>query len=345
MSMALYHNGYNPANSQEQYAVMLDMLERAEADNVLDIAFSEVTHAKKKGRSVRFSRWAIPETNTTPIVEGINNSVRSLTPEDVFVTIEEYSETFAYSSQAADLDPLDYAAGVAEVGYDLVKLDRTAIRWATMISGTQRIFNSASISQRTGVNGVITGGRLDQAVTILRSAKAKPYSDLKLGSNRIGTTGLMPSFIAFGHEHLRPDFEKIPGWQPASQYPSDIRLNPYEVGSLASGRIRVILSPELEPIANAGASKGSANLRSTSGSNVDVYPIVIVGKYALKSLSLRGSGARGSGNLDTYTINGPDRVDPANLTRYWSAHWYDANFIAHELWMIRVEVACTAAYQ
>lgn len=345
MSMTLYHNGYNPANSTEQYAVMLEMLERAEADNVLDIAFSEVTHAKKKGRSVRFSRWAIPATNTTPVAEGINNAARSLVPEDIFVTIDEYSETFAYSSQAADLDPLDYAKGVGEVGYDLVKLDRTAIRWATMIAGIQRIYNSSAHTVRNQVNGVITGGRLDQAITILRSAKAKTYSDLKLGSNRVGTTGLMPSFLAFGHEHLRPDFEKVPGWQPASQYPSDIRLNAYEAGSLASGRLRVILSPELEPIADAGASKGSANLRSTTGTSVDVYPIVIVGKYALKSLSLRGSGTRGSGNLDTYTINGPDRVDPANLTRYWSAHWYDANFIAHELWMIRVEVACTAAYQ
>lgn len=345
MSMTLYHNGYNPANSTEQYAVMLEMLERAEADNVLDIAFSEVTHAKKKGRSVRFSRWAIPATNTTPVAEGINNAARSLVPEDIFVNIDEYSETFAYSSQAADLDPLDYAKGVGEVGYDLVKLDRTAIRWATMIAGIQRIYNSSAHTARNQVNGVITGGRLDQAITILRSAKAKTYSDLKLGSNRVGTTGLMPSFLAFGHEHLRPDFEKVPGWQPASQYPSDIRLNAYEAGSLASGRLRVILSPELEPIADAGASKGSANLRSTTGTSVDVYPIVIVGKYALKSLSLRGSGTRGSGNLDTYTINGPDRVDPANLTRYWSAHWYDANFIAHELWMIRVEVACTAAYQ
>ncbi|MBK8168213.1 MAG: N4-gp56 family major capsid protein [bacterium] len=345
MSMTLYHNGYNPANSTEQYAVMLDMLERAEADNVLDIAFSEVTHAKKKGRSVRFSRWAIPATNTTPVAEGINNIARSLVPEDIFVTIDEYSETFAYSSQAADLDPLDYAKDVGEVGHDLVKLDRTAIRWATMIAGIQRIFNSSAHTTRNQVNGVITGGRLDQAITILRSAKAKTYSDLKLGSNRVGTTGLMPSFLAFGHEHLRPDFEKVPGWQPASQYPSDIRLNAYEAGSLASGRLRVILSPELEPIADAGATKGSANLRSTTGTSVDVYPIVIVGKYALKSLSLRGSGTRGSGNLDTYTINGPDRVDPANLTRYWSAHWYDANFIAHELWMIRVEVACTAAYQ
>ena len=76
-----------------------------------------------------------------------------------------------------------------------------------------------------------------------------------------------------------------------------------------------------------------------------MHPIVIMGKYALKALTLKGKGSRGQGNLDTYTIDSPDRVDPANLTKYWSAHWYDAPFIANELWIIRLEVACTAAYQ
>lgn len=343
MALQTYHNWAN-GSSTEQYATAMEMLERAEADNVLDMAFGSMSHSKKNGRSVRYARWAVPEKNTTPIVEGTNNAARALAQENVYVTVEEYTETFAYSQFAQDMDPLDYAKGVAEVGHDLVKLDRTAIRWAVMVSGTQRIYNSSTLSARNTVNGVITAGRIDQAVTILRSAKGKTFSDLKLGSNRIGTTGLMPSYIAFAHEHLRPDFEKLPGWQPASSYPSDVRLNPYEAGSLASGRIRVILSPELEPFADAGASKGSANLRSTSGTSVDVYPIVIVAKEALKALTLKGAGTRGMGNLETYTVNTPDRVDPANLTRYWSAHWYDAPFIANELWMIRVEVACTAAY-
>ena len=343
MSTALYHNWQN-ASSSEQYATMLQMLERAEADSILDTVFTEVSHDKKSGRSARFARWGIPATNTTAINEGVNNAARALVPEDVFVTISEYAETFSYSSTADDLDPLDYAKGVAEVGHDLVKLDRTAIRWAALIAGTQRIYNSSTISTRLTVNGVATAGRIDQAVTILRSAKAKPFSDIKMGSNRIGTVGLMPSFIALGHEHLRPDFEKMPGWVPASSYPQDVRLNPYEVGSLASGRVRVILSPELSPIADAGATKGGANLRSTTGTSVDVYPIVILGKHAVKALTLKGKGSRGQGNLDTYVIDTPDRIDPANLTKYWSAHWYDAPFIANELWIIRLEVACTAAY-
>jgi len=72
--------------------VMLDMLERAEADNVLDIAFSEVTHAKKKGRSVRFSRWAIPATNTIEVTgdllteEALNEAISII--EDLELSVK-----------------------------------------------------------------------------------------------------------------------------------------------------------------------------------------------------------------------------------------------------------------
>lgn len=340
MSTSLYHNWQNPANQSEQYAAMLGMLERAEADRVLDDAFDDVSFDKKKGRSAWMSRWAIPATNTTPVAEGVSNVSRALVPEDVYVSLSEYLEVFSYSSQAAELDPLNYADGVAEVGHDLVKLDRTAIRWAAMRSGTQRIFNNSANTQRNQVNGILTAGRVTHATTIVRNAKGKTFSDLKLGSNRVGTTGLMPSFIAYGHEHLRGDIQNLPGFQPVSQYPSDVRLNPYEIGCLEGGRVRVVLSPELEPITGAGAAVGSANLRSTGG-NIDVYPFVIVAKNALGHLMLKGMGTRGAGNLMTYKVDGPDRTDPGNQSRYWAARWYDGVFVKNDLWMIRIEVACT----
>lgn len=344
MTTATYHNWQNPSSTAEQYMVLLDMLERAEADNVLDDAFDEIMHDRKSGRSARMSRWAIPATNTTPVAEGVNNTSRAIVPEDKFVTLSEYTETFAYTSRADDLDPLDYASGVAEVGYDLVKLDRTAIRWAAMIAGTQVIYNSSALSARNTVNGPITIGRCDQAITILRTAKAKEFAGLTMGSNRVGSTGLMPGFKAYCHEHLRADIQRLPDFQPVSQYPSDVRVNPQEIGASNGGRIRWIISPELYAVADAGATKGNANLRSTTGTSVDVYPIIIVGKYALKGLKLKGKGSKGQGNLQTFKIDTPDRTDPANQTRYWSAKWYDGYLLANDLWMIRVEVAATAAY-
>lgn len=338
----LYQNWQNSSNTSEQYGALFAMLERAEADKVLDIAFTEKPHNKKEGRSVRMARWAVPATNTTAVSEGVNNASRNLVAENVYATLNEYSEVFAWSSQADEMDPLDYEEGAGEVGADLVMRDRTALKWAAMIAGTQKIYNSSSITARADVNGVITGGRIEQGITIVRNAKGSVFKDIQLGSNKVGSSGLMPSFYVFGHENLRYDIENLPRFQRASDYPSDVRANTYEIGSVAGGRGRVILSPELEPVINAGATYvAAANLRSTGGANYDVYPIVIVAKNSLACVPLRGKGTRGQGNLQVFHIKDPDRTDPAGLTRLWSCKWNETNLIVNELWVCRIEVACT----
>ena len=69
------------------------------ADKVLDIAFDERPHNKKEGRSASMARWAV-QTNTTQVAEGVNNASRALVPERVYVTLNEYSEIFSWTSQA-----------------------------------------------------------------------------------------------------------------------------------------------------------------------------------------------------------------------------------------------------
>lgn len=339
-----YQNWQNSTNTSEQYMTTQFMLERAEADTVFDDGFTEYPHDQRSGRSLRMPRFAVPATNTTAVTEGVSNASRNLVLENQYVTLSEYIESFSWTSQAENMDPVDYAAGAAEVGHDLVKLDRNALRWALMCSGSNRIYNASTISARTSVTGVLTAGRVDQGITILESAKAKVFSELLLGSNRIGSTGLMPSYLAYGHTHLRPDIEAMRGFIPASAYPSDVRKNQHEIGALAGGRVRVILSSEASPIADAGAAKGSQNLRSTSGTSVDVYPFVIIGKGALGCVPLRKRGSKGKGNVQVYKVDQPDRVDPGNLSKFWSAVWTEGFVITNDLWVLRIEVACTAAY-
>lgn len=338
-----YQNWQNASNTTEQYMTAAFMLERAEADDVLSEAFKEYPHDQRSGRSVRMPRWAVPATNTTAVAEGISNASRNLVLENAYVTLNEYMESFSWTSQAENMDPVDYAAGAAEVGHDLVKLDRTSLKWAQLIAGTQRIYNSSTISTRGGVNSVISAGRIDQAITIIETAKAKVYGELQLGSNRVGSTGLMPGYMVYGHTHLRPDIEALRGFVPASAYPSDVRKNMREIGSVAAGRGRVVLSPELGPVINAGASVGT-NLRSTGGANNDVYPLVVVGQGAFGCVPLRKRGSKGKGNLMVHKIDTPDRTDPGNLTRFWSAVWTEGYLVTNELWACRIEVACTNAY-
>lgn len=342
--MTTTYQGWPNGASTEQYLTAAFMLERAEADDVLMEAFKEYPHDAKSGRSLRMPRWAVPAVNTTQVSEGINNAIRNLVPENVYVTLREYQESFGWTSQAENMDPLDYSAGAAEVGHDLVKRDRTALKWSTMRGGTQVIYNSSANTAQNQVNGAIAAGRIDQAISILHAAKAKTYEGLQLGSNKVGSSGLMAGYRAYGHTDLLPDLEALRNWVPVSNYPSDVRGNPNEVGAAASGRCRFILSSELTPIADAGAAAFGTNFRTTSGTSIDVYPIVIVGQGALGCVPLRKRGTSGKGNLTVHQINTPDRSDPGNLTRIWSAVWTEGYLVTNELWMIRIEVACTDAY-
>lgn len=143
--MTTTYTNWNNGSSTEQYMTAAFMLERAEADDVLSEAFKEYPHDQRSGRSVRMPRWAVPATNTTAVAEGISNASRNLVLENAYVTLNEYMESFSWTSQAENMDPVDYAAGAAEVGHDLVKLDRTSLKWAQLIAGTQRIYNSSTI--------------------------------------------------------------------------------------------------------------------------------------------------------------------------------------------------------
>lgn len=344
--MASPYTNHANGSSTEQYSTLTNafMLERAEADIVVDDCFTEIPHDQRNGRSVRMPRWAVPATNTTAVTEGVSNAARNLVLENVFVTLSEYMEAFSWTSQAENMAMEDYAAGAAEVGHDLVKLDRNALKWALMKSGTQVIYDSSTVTARGNVTSVISAGRIDQAVTILESAKGKTYSELMLGSNRVGSTGLMPSYLLYGHTHQRPDFEALRGFIPASAYPSDVRKNQHEIGAVAGGRVRVILSSELAPVPDIGATKGSQNLRSTSGTLIDVYTNILVARGAFAHVPLRARGKKGKGNLTIHKIDGPDRTDPGNLTKFWSAVWTEGYVVTNELWAVRIETGATAAY-
>ena len=53
-------------------------------------------------------------------------------------------------------------------------------------------------------------------------------------------------------------------------------------------RFRFIVSPELAADINGGAAVGSTGLYSTGGSNIDVYPVIVVAEDAWGQVALRG---------------------------------------------------------
>lgn len=318
------------------------VLERAGPQICLDLAADMKPVPKNQGNAVNFRRWVNPAVSTTPVTEGVTPTARALTHADYNTTINRFAEVFQESRYNYDLDVWDSVKGAADVLGDLITRTREQIRYNAGKAGSSVIYNSSSITARNTVNGAISVGRLDVATRSLDSNKASHFTQMVRASTAVSTSGVRPAYFAFGHTDLLPDLERLSGWQSVTEMaeiPSGAR-NPQLVG--ARGSILFFLSPELAPFADAGAAIGTTGMKSTSGTNIDVYPLIIFGQHALGSIALRGSGAAGRGAVKVSILDQPDKSDPTNERVYISAAWYDAALRLSEEWIQRIEVGVTA---
>lgn len=318
------------------------VLERAGPQICLDIATDTKPVPANSGNAVNFRRWVNPAVSTTPVSEGVTPTSRALTHADYNTTINRFAEVFQESRINYDLDVWNSVKGASDVLGDLIARTREQIRFNAAKAGSGVLYNSASISSRATVNGALTVGRLDVAVRALQANKAATFTQMMRASTAVSTAGIRPAYFAFGHTDLMPDLERLSGFRSISELagiPAEAR-NPMLVG--ARGSILFFLSPELVPFADAGAAIGTTGMKSTTGTNIDVYPLIIMGQHALGSIALRGSGVAGRGAVKTAILDQADKSDPTNERVYISAAWYDAALRLSEEWIQRIEVGVTA---
>jgi N4-gp56 family major capsid protein len=76
----------------------------------------------------------------------------------------------------------------------------------------------------------------------------------------------------------------------------------------------------------------------TSGTKVDVYPIVYIAKNAYGTVPLKGAGSLNPVVINPGTIS---KSDPLGQRGYVGWKFYYAALILNEAWMSRVEVGVT----
>jgi N4-gp56 family major capsid protein len=110
-----------------------------------------------------------------------------------------------------------------------------------------------------------------------------------------------------------------------------------ELGS--QGRFRFIISPELASIPDSGAAIGSTGLYSTTGTSIDVYPMIVVAEDAWGDVALRGSNS-----MDPTWIppGQKDKNDPLGQRGYVGAKFYSAAKVLNNGWMAVAEVGVTS---
>ena len=258
--------------------------------------------------------------------EGVTPDPETITPMDTQVVIQQYSCLYGFTDKTYNLYEDDIPKEMIKQVGERVTLVNELIDWGVLRGCTNQYYAGTGTTLAT-VNGGITLGFLRKIVKSLQANHAKAVNSVLSASNKYNTSPTPSGYIAFIHTDAEPDIRDIPGFIPAEKYASGKPLD-NEIGAVE--RIRFILSPDLPSFQDAGAAVGATGLYSTTGTSIDVYPMVIIAQDAWSQISVRGMDA-----LDpTYLPPGvPSKSDPFGQRGYAGTIWWKAAMVENHGWM------------
>lgn len=330
----------NSPGGNTQFQAMKDFLWTPAAHVYMDQVFQEQTIDKNTGQSVQFRR-IVPmpiATSPTGVVEGVSPASQAFTSEDYTGTVTRYAEVYEISRINYDLSPFNETKeGTKQLR---IKVDRIRerVRYNASKSGTGVLYNASTISTRATVNGVITLGRIQRAVAELRANRAETFTEIDHGSTKVGSTPVEACYIAFCSTDLEPDLRNIPGFTVTANTTGAKFKGEFGVVQ----NVRFITNADYVPVADIGVAIGSTGFRSTTGTLIDVYPIIICAKGSLAGVKLRGASDTGMGNGKIAVLDGVDKSDPTGERVLLASSWYDLAMVVGDPYLRRIEVACTA---
>lgn len=323
----------NPTNVH----AIVELLRSADAVEVIDRFVKTIPVPANKNETVNMQRAVTPEPSVAEVPEGVNPAPRALTYENVQKTFEEYAEVFAVTSRQAELGQYDVLMHSKDRLVDLIKRTREKNAWYEYRAGTAVDYNSVAITARANVNGQITINRLRIAARRMHDNRAAYMREMTKGSINIGTVPVEPAFVVLCHTDCRADIRALPGFISVPQVGGAKDVMPQLFGYV--DEFAFVTSPEFEPFLGAGAAVGATGMKTIGGTNIDVYPYLVVAKDSLGKCNLKG--AKGGTQAMIEVLDKADKSDPTNQRRLVSARWWDAPVILNQNWLHRIECGVT----
>lgn len=308
-----------------------EMLSHAEPILVLSKFGQSKPLPKNKADTVKFRRPVPFATITVPLTEGVTPTSQQMAYEDVTVQIKQWGAWTEITDYVNDLseDPVlsDASMLCGEQAAETVEYET----WGAIRAGTNVFY--ANGSARNAVNSVYTLAKQRAVTRSLKANRAKKVTSMVGGSPNYSTEPVDAAFIGFAHTDLEADIRDMQGFVPTEKY-GTMKALPYEIGKVED--VRYVLSPVLDSFADAGGA--TSTMISTTGTNADVYPIVIVGKEAYGLIPLKGAGAMTPKVLNPDTPRGGDPLGQRGSVG-WKAYYVAK--VLNETWMARVETAAS----
>lgn len=301
---------------------------------------------QKNGKTVMFRRYTKFAQNITPL-GSVNPTGHQMAYTDIQATVEIYGD-FVWLSDEIDMFFIDNASNEAadlcsiQMGESMDSVCRDIINAGTSVYRSLTDGNSPTYGSgaRTTVNACITKRACDAAITALQAEDAE-YPLARIGAtSKIATEPVGESFVCITHPHVAHDmFQTASGFAagevvPTEKYSSDMSLLPGEFAKYRN--LRFCMTTNAKKWINAGGETGAGTTyRSTGGSKVDVYSVLIIAKDAYGVVPLAGFGSK----LIRKPLGSAGTADALN--RFATVGWKAVRtaVILNDSWMTRLEVA------
>jgi len=258
--------------------------------------------------------------------EGVTPLPDSITPQDVTVVPQQYSCLYGFTDKTFDLYEDDIPQQMTIQIGERVTFVNEMIIYGVLKTCTNVYYGGAGTSIAT-VNGGFSLSLVRRIVKNLQANHAKPVNRMLSASPNYGTEPVAEGYLVYVHTDLEPDIRDLPGFTPTEKYASGKPM-PGEIGKVE--RFRFIGHPDLPAIQDGGAAIGATGLASTTGSNIDVYGVIVVAENAWSQVAVRGKDSL----KPTYLPPGKaSKSDPFGQRGYAGTIWWKAIMIENNGWM------------
>lgn len=316
-----------------------EMLRRAVPYLVFEMFGQAYPLPTNSTKLVKFRRYEALDATPVALTEGVTPAGKTLIVSDVPATLEQYGDLVTITDVIADTneDPtLKMAMEVlGEQAAELLERMRIGILlggnsvWRVGAAG-------ARVTNRADVASPITLGAQRGIVRALKTQKASQITKIVRSTPSFNTENVAPSYVAVCHPYLEADIRAMGGFIDVKDYGA-VSSWPNEIGSVEG--VRYLYSTLMEPWADAGALTSAATgMVSTSGTKVDVYPILYIAKDAYGIVPLKGHAAVTPMVLNPNVARGGDPLGQRGTVAWKSMQ---TCVILNDAWLWRAEVACT----
>lgn len=268
--------------------------------------------------------------------EGVTPNPDSITPFDITEVVQQYSCLYGFTDKTYNLYEDDIPEQMKIQIGERVALVNEMIVYGKLKSCTNQFYGGAGTSRST-VAGPMTLSLQSSVVRNLMANHALPVTRMLKASASFDTSAVAPGYFAYTHTDLERQIRDLPNFTPAEKYASGTPEDG-EIGKCE--RFRYILSPDLPSFQDAGAAvaswTGSGTGYSTTGSNLDVYPVIVMGADAFSQIAVRGLNSL---NPTFLPPGEKSKSDPLGQRGYAGTSWWKATMIENQGWMAVVNVA------